>query len=287
MAILYLQAVQNTFVSKLYPEKNYSSFRTLFTGKSSNPKSLCRSLFQFDTKLIPSCANIYSATLRLFIYRNDFASILKPTSVHYLSASFDEKTATYSNQPPFEKEAESIVNITDEKNTVISWNITSLVNKWRKDIIPNYGLILTGLDCRCSLTGFFSSRFVGEKLQPVIKVEYSTNDNIIQYPAEEVVTGDEWNYTKSISLGSRTGTYGITNIGISNSAYVKLQLSPDDMSWQDDHPTYMSINEFSPSDNAVLTTNGFMRYARAAYKSIELGHPAELVIYASASPQCN
>jgi hypothetical protein len=281
MTILTLHSVQNTFVSKLWPNKNYKCYPTLFTGENFHQNSICRSLFKFDIHSIKNSLNINNANLQLYIYRNDVPSITKPTSVHSLLSPFDEKTVTYSTQPMFDMNPSAILGITSEKDTFVKWDITSLLINWLKGDSPNYGLLLTGLESQYSLTGFFSSKHKNPLMHPVITIEYSSDKDFIEYPPEKVISSDQWNYTPPIPLSNRVGTFGIENSGTSNSAYVKLQLSSDGQNWLDDCPVYMSITEFSPGNNAVLTTNGYMSYVRAAYKSTMCNKPAELIIYAT------
>lgn len=279
MTILTLHAVQNTFVSKLWPDKNYKCYPILFTGDNIYRKSICRSLLKFDINSIKNSVNISNASLCLYIYRNDVPSIIKSTSVHNILSPFDETTVTYSTQPMFDMNPSAILGITSEKDTFLKWDITNLLISWLRGSSPNYGLLLTGLESQYSLTGFFSTRYKNPLMHPVIVIEYSSDDEFIEYPPEKVTSSDQWNYTSSIPLSNRIGTFGIQNSCISNSAYVKLQLSPDGQNWLDDSPAFMSITEFSPGNNAVLTTNGYMAYVRAAYKSTKCNRPAELIIY--------
>lgn len=285
MPNIVLEAMQNTFVSKLYPRRNYNCFASLFTGKSPYRPSICRSLFTFDTSVLPSSVNIKSALLKLYIYRNDIPTIEKPTSVHNLLVPFNKDTVTYSNQPSYDLSSSAALNITSEKNTFLYWDITSIVNNWFRGIIPNYGLILTGVESEYSITGFLSNKFNDNSLHPSVIVDYSENNSFVQYPPIKVISSDVWSYTPPIVLHDRIGTFGIENVSHSNSAYVKLQLSPNCFNWLDDCPTYMSINEFSPGNNAILTTNGYMAYARVAYKSVNSDHSAELIIYTTTKKQ--
>lgn len=281
MTVLSLPAIQNTFISKLCPKRCYGQSPVLLTGKSPMQNSICRSLLKFDISSIPNSAKINSSFLKLYLYRNDAPSTKKPASLHNLLAPFDENSVNYSNQPRFQQTPSAVISISDQLNTFLYWDITELVTDWHEKKIPNYGLVLTGLESCYSLVGYLSSYSMDCLLHPALLVDYSTDANIIQYSPEVVTSSDTWSYTKSLPLGGGVGTFGIQNNCTCNSAYVKLQISPDGVNWIDDFPTYMSITEFAPGDNAVLTTSGHMAYVRAAYKSVKSGEPAKLTIYAS------
>ena len=279
MATLLLNAVQNTFISKLLPDKIYNCPRFLFAGKNNYKSSICRSLFKFDIDSIKPSVNIKNAALKLYLYRNDVPSSIKPLSVHNLLAPFDEKSVSYLTQPEFDPIPSATLEIKSEKEVFLQWDITNLFCSWLKGKTSNYGFVLTGHEAQYSLTGFFSNKCGNPNLRPVILINYSTNEAFIEYPPEKVTTSECWRYTTPVPLNNRIATFGVQNIGSSGNAYVKLQLSPDGLTWLDDCPTYMSLAEFSPGNNAILTTTGYMAFARAAYKSSSHCNPAKLTIY--------
>ncbi|WP_139902271.1 DNRLRE domain-containing protein [Clostridium thermarum] len=281
MAVLSLPAIQNTFISRLYPKRCYGKSPVLFIGKSPVHNSICRCLLKFDIKSIPSSARINSSFLKLYLYRNAAPTTKKIASLHNLLAPFNENRVNYSNQPDFQQTPSAVISISDQLNTFIYWDITELVTDWHKRKVSDYGLVLTGLESCYSLVGFLSNYSMDCLLHPALLVDYSPDANIIQYPPEVVTSSDTWSFTKSLPLGGGVGTFGIQNKCTCNSAYVKLQISPDGVNWIDDFPTYMSITEFAPGDNAVLTTSGHMAYVRAAYKSVKSGEPSKLTIYVS------
>lgn len=285
MSILTLQAIQDTFISQSNPNTNYGSSTSLFSGKFSSAPSNYRSLLKFDISSITASADIQSAILKLYIHRNDDPSISKPTSIYNLLAEFNESTVTYSNQPSYASAPSSTLNITSQLNTFLQWDITYLVKDWQQGIITNYGLIIINFESMPSLVGFYSRKFSTITQHPVLTIEYSEDDSIIQYPPQNVTSCDDWNYTTSIPLKNRIGTFGVVNTGVTNNAYVTLQVSTDGITWIDDHPPYLSLYEFAPGDDTILTSNGYMFFVRAAYKSVASGQPAHLTVYVTTKKQ--
>jgi len=111
--------------------------------------------------------------------------------------------------------------------------------------------------------GFDGSENKPIKIDANGNIMASTARSFTEY-SEQVSTGN--NYTGSTSRDvstMATYTFFAKNTGSSNSAIVKLQISPNTTDWVDDS---MEIT-LAPGDTTVLTPSTFLRYIRLAYKS--------------------
>ncbi|MCY6353851.1 DNRLRE domain-containing protein [Clostridium sp. ZS2-4] len=274
MPNLTLSTVQDAYISQLFPDMNFGHDSMLFCGKLTTGASIYRDLIKFDISSIPDIATIESATLKLYITQNNVPSLVKPTKVYNLLSSFNENTITYTTQPAFDPTPAASLDIVSQINAYLEWDITSLVRDWHIGNIPNYGLILRGLESAYSFTGFTSKDYFNPAKHPILEISYSEDTGIIEYVPEDVTSTGTWAYSTAIPLGGRTATFGIENLG-PKEACIILQLSPDNSIWIDDHSSSLSLCQLNAGDNLTLTTNGYLLYTRLRCIALDCVNPGD------------
>lgn len=278
--MLSLSPVQDAYISEYYPATNFGGSDALFVGLYQGINDRYRSLIQFDVSSIPASSSINSAKLRMYIYRNDVPAITKSVKVYRNLSSFSESTVTYNNRPPVSTAPDDVLNVTNEINTYLEWDITNLVKGWIDNTIVNYGVTVICLETTLSLIGFRSKECANPANRPQLVIDYIMEKTIV-YPPEYVMTTDNYTGSTPLILGPRTATFGVRNIGGANNAYVIVQLSADGIDWIDNILPFISVPVFGPGDHLIMNTDGHMPYARVAFKSYTPGQSANLVIYAA------
>lgn len=277
MPILTFKSTGTTFISQDNPTVNYSSNPFIYVGQFSGATDNYRSIIQFDISSIPINYSIISATLLLYITRNDAPSISKQISVYRILENYDINTVNYDNQPLTFPFADASTTITSEVGTVISIDVTSSVRNWYSGISKNLGFLLEGDETQTSLVGFTSANYPITTFAPTLVID-TNKGTITQYPSQTINTGDTLIGSNSIPLGTNSATFAIQNTGTLNSGYVTLQLSPDDTTWIDDLSPVMTLPSLEPGQSIILNTRGHMAYVRAAVQSVVNGHSAQLTI---------
>lgn len=276
MASITLNPSEEAYVISAFPDTNYSNSSSLYVGLFESNNSIHRSLLRFDISSIPIISTINSAKLKLYLYRNDVPEISKPIQVFRLLDYFEQTVVTYSNQPSTPYTAESTFTLTSGLEFYLEWDITNLVTGWHNGSISNTGIIIKGVEDTPSLVGFDSSIFYDSRQWPLLEIEYVPGF-LNTYPIETVTTTDTFTGSSSIPLISRTGSFGIKNIG-SNNAQVLLQLSLDGIIWFDDVYPFISNSVLPPGTTTILNTSGYMNYGRVSFKSDSEGQSTQLNI---------
>lgn len=277
MPVITFVPIEDAYVSEFFPTMNFGGSEVLFVGQYVGPGDIYRSLLKFDISAIPQFSTIESATLRLFIYRNDVGAEVKPTSVFRALSNFGEDTVTFDNMPSVPVTPESTLNVMAEINVYLEWDITDLVKGWYDGSVPNNGIVIKGQESAPALIGFRSKEFGDSSNWPLLEVSFSSGV-LTSYPVKMVTTGDSYAGSTAIPLGARRlASFGVVNTSALNSATVKVQLSPDGINWVDDSAEVVIL----AGNSTVLNTTGAMEFARLAYKSTALLLPANLQIYPS------
>ncbi|NLV17765.1 MAG: DNRLRE domain-containing protein, partial [Syntrophomonadaceae bacterium] len=106
MPVSVFTASQDVYISSAYPDQNFANSiqgNVLFAGTFTGVKDIYRSLLQFDILSpgngIPPNSTIESASLILYMYRNDNPGTAR-IEVFRLTDFFDENTVTFINRPP-------------------------------------------------------------------------------------------------------------------------------------------------------------------------------------------
>lgn len=278
MQTFSFQPTQNVLILNFDPDQNFNGNSNLYVGQASGtPNTDYRSLLQFDISSIPVGSTITGARLKLYIAGNSVPGLSKPTQIFRLLEGFDANTVTFNNQPNRSSTASAVTVITSQIDTYITWDITTLVNGWYNGSIPNNGIIVIGVESQSALTQFKSTFFDDSNEWPVLEIDFVQGINT-QFSVENVVTGNTFAGSTSISLGPRSSTFVIKNTGGANDAVVKLQISSDGTTWFDNGLPFVSNPVLGPGETITLNTDGNMAFARVAYKSQISGQSTSLSI---------
>lgn len=275
MPSLTFQASGTTYISQSNPTTNYSSSPYIYVGRLSG--SNYRSIIQFNISSIPINYSINSATLSLYIVRNDVPALAKQLYVYRILQNYDITTVTYNNQPTVYPIADGSTTITNQIGTVISIDVTTGVRNWYNGSSKNYGFLLQDDETQNSLVGFTSANYTLNTFSPVLIVN-TTKGTITIYPSETINTANTLIGSSSIPLGTNSGTFAIQNTGASNKGYVTLQFSNDGTTWIDDLSPVMNLVSLEPGQSVILNTRGHMTFVRAAVQSVISGQSAQLTI---------
>ncbi|GAV22145.1 DUF6385 domain-containing protein [Carboxydothermus pertinax] len=92
---------------------------------------------------------------------------------------------------------------------------------------------------------------------------------------EAVITGDTYTGSTAQDVSTMaTYTMFVKNTGATNSATVKLQISPNNSDWLDDSAEVT----LTPGSSTAFTVSTFLRYIRVAYKSTLPGQSTDLSV---------
>ena len=184
MPVLSLPASKNVFVSEHYPDRNYSiaDNDVLFLGRFMNIGDSFRSFLQFDlkqlTKKYSANIEIESAYLQIFMYRNEIKSGTIEINIYRLLDPWNQQFLTWNNQVAFHNIPEQTFIIPSEWEGLMFIELSSLVKKWFKGAIPNYGIILKGDEDKNCLSGIRSTNYRDPDTHPQLKILYKASDKI-------------------------------------------------------------------------------------------------------------
>ncbi|MBU5483653.1 DNRLRE domain-containing protein [Clostridium sp. MSJ-11] len=288
MPYLYYMPNKNLYISQYYSNTNFNGAAELFVGKFLDNNDIYQSLLQFDISPIPIGANITSATLKLYIYRNDAPLVTSNIGIYRFLNNFDKNSVTFANVPLIENTPVDVKPVTSQVNTFINFDLTTLVKNWLTGLVPNYGILIKEVNNAYGIVGFRSTFFNNSDYFPVLEVQYDLpcpcsggGSSFTEYPVEIVTTTNNFTGSTPIPLGAKQATFGVMNIGVLNSAEVILQLSSDGITWIDNILSFVSTPTFVPGDHLIMTTTGHLKYARVSFKSKVANQPATLSIYAA------
>jgi hypothetical protein len=152
------------------PDNNYGDY-SLFSIGNMSVSILGRGYIQFDLSVLPSDAIIVSANMKLYQYETVGTESFS-IGVHQVTAGWLEDTITWNNQPSYLAVPESIVDITVDDTTWLSWDIGTLVQDWLDGTVSNYGVILKDTDepvgntyIRCYSSDYTTDSTLAPKLE--------------------------------------------------------------------------------------------------------------------------
>lgn len=127
----------DAFVVNASPHTNYGAYPILAVQQGTN------SYIQFNLSTLPQAATISKATLRLYV---DAVSRPGSFDVFEIDSAWSENTLTYNNAPQLGSSATSghATSITTSSmNQFVVIDVTSLVQQWAGDTLPNHGVALS------------------------------------------------------------------------------------------------------------------------------------------------
>ena len=168
-----LLATQDTFInSSLAPTFGDD---TMVVGYNSVAGDM-RALVQFSLGDIPEQAIVESTTLQVWYRLCSFSSACADmdASIHRLTQSWDEDTATWRNMGEASGarryDVQTIGGYFDT-DTWVEWDVTELVKEWRSGTFPNQGLAIHGQEGPPENYKVFSTKEEGTWRQPRLVVE--------------------------------------------------------------------------------------------------------------------
>jgi len=244
---------------------------TIRIGKY-NSKNLFRILFKISMDKLPQNAKIVDATLIINIKHvgTGYPNIITP---YALMENWDLENVTWDNQPYFNnKICVGSINVT--KRCKCKLKITSIVEKWYKNEISNFGLVLKNNEKESKTI----SKIVADmdsNCKPTIKIFYiKRNSDEIDFrtqcpieftdKVEEFNTDDKFSFSalRNTSL-KNTVVFLVKNIG-NNTLTAHLQVSPDGINFIDEPFTALiGMNEIK-----YLIPCMFSKFTRVAVKDI-------------------
>jgi hypothetical protein len=129
-------SVADTYTYRAYPNGNYGGYTVLYTGSLNEYAH--HSLLSFDLSVIPSGVTLSEATLSLYMTESSSQSV----NVHRITQMWGENTATWNS---FASAYDSTVwgsFTASGAPKMVDVDLLNLVNAWRSNTFPNYGLLL-------------------------------------------------------------------------------------------------------------------------------------------------
>ncbi len=158
LAIRTIFPLRDAYVSQYYPNRNFGNSAFLYISQYQQAGDDYRSLLQFSLASIPRNRRIVSARLQLRVYRNEIprGSRIR-ASLRRNLRSWQESTVTWNNQPGSNLLYRFSISSGQSPGSTITLDLTSLVRRWYRRSIPNFGISIRGNETRNSLVGFYSS----------------------------------------------------------------------------------------------------------------------------------
>ncbi|GAA0313833.1 hypothetical protein GCM10008967_00400 [Bacillus carboniphilus] len=203
---------KDTYVYSGWPDNNYGTEQYLRVG--TNGDNNYYSFVEFDFSSIPSGADVTDALFSLCL-SNAYNTIARSVTVQEALASWDETTLTARAFPGGNTSNEVSILVTGTPDVYESWQVKDMVDRWIKNVIPNYGFRIIGENGGGTSTYkyFYSSEYAGK--EPKISVTYN-----VPPTAPTVITpngGETWNslhtveWVESIDNDASEQTVGVTN----------------------------------------------------------------------------
>jgi len=159
-----------TFVSSAQPAQNFSFYPLMYVGYDPSAFLNCIGLMEIDLSSVP-VTQVDSAVLQLSVIVKT-GTDPSPVVVNRVTSLFDISTVTYDTVPPFTATASQTDVSVSDLYTIVSIDITELVNQWLNGTYPNYGIALTNPD-GVSLVQFGTNNIVYEPYFPKLVITYS------------------------------------------------------------------------------------------------------------------
>lgn len=253
-------------VSSMEPTENFSNIPLMRIGRD-DPLEIYRILIKFPITSIPSEAAIMQADLKLFMQLAGAGQQPSEITPYALTGSWVESTVTWNNQPLFNPSIYGSSEKAGYQNSRVTFDITSLVQKWYNNDIPNYGIVLKNSETKnFTLTNVQTDKFSSTNA-PLVEISYALSGSggtIFIEGLEEFYTNSSYSYsiTRNTSL-IKTLTYFIKNIGL-YTVTANIQISPDGVNFIDD-PGNVTI---APNSTQPLVPYLFAKYTRIRVKNI-------------------
>jgi hypothetical protein len=263
---------------------NNCSDDTSFIGIGRyDAENLFRILFKISMNKIPQNAIIVDATLIINIkhVESGYPNIITP---YALMENWELENVTWDNQPYFNTRifGESL-NV--RKRSQCKLKITSIIEKWYKNEISNYGIILKNDEIQDKTI----SKIVADMestYRPIIKISYLLKNPVEKDPfekcpteftekVEEFNTDDLFRFSTLINTSLKTTViFLVKNLGI-NTITAHLQISPDGINFIDE-PFIASIEM---NEIKYLVPSIFSKFTRIAVKNVNANKSSRVKVW--------
>jgi len=196
------------------------------------PGDVYRTLLKFELSGLPPVSTINSASLNLYMYRNETSVTGSHIAVFRLLNNWSQSNVTWNTQPPFNPSPFSPtwdgyipVNSSTPLGP-ISIDITDLVRGWFDGSIANNGLVLVGNETQNSLVGFYSTNHLYSTMWPRLTINFTPGKiNVFDNEQKTIPIPPELIGSTPIPLGaSSNATFLVWNTSSSASVKAKIQL---------------------------------------------------------------
>lgn len=267
---------QDTFINIRKSSSKNSRRRLLLIGR--NRDNLYKSFIKFDLSVLPPWLDIINGTLNMHLVENYFPSCLKTITVHQILSEWNERTLSCKHQPLYNSTPVSSVTLTKQKDSLISFDLTSLIQMWYSGTEANLGIMLKMVNENMHKIAFLSKEYPNSKLWPYLEVSFlSPPNNCCAQPIELTIhatTDDQILSTAPINTLMFNYTYIIVNTG-SAPAVAYLQSSPDSSHWGSES----AVTTINPGQTANLVPDFIAKYSRLCYQSADAIKNTTLIIH--------
>lgn len=286
MSIFIPAPEKSTFVASNLRKRNFAGSDTLFVGSTPGSSAIFRTLLKFDVRTIPKHSLLGTATLRMFLKRNDYPARVKIFDIHLLTERFKPSEVAWKNQPCFDPEIEISAEVNQESGAFIEWDITKLVQRWRAKGSKNRGIIIKSRDeAQGTLTAFDSGDSPHVDRRPNIIVTLQETVQSLNQIAhffisdvqQDLPTTDDFQYSLPRDISTVFfHTFFIQNKG-ANPVTVVAQISPDNTgsTWMDDS----TVSLVNAGENFAITSTHPAKWTRLAFKSAHPGSPSVINVW--------
>ncbi|MBP2655659.1 MAG: hypothetical protein H6Q73_3228 [Firmicutes bacterium] len=241
-----------------------------------------RSLIEFDISQLPPFLKISNATLNLYLAPNTYPSISKTVEVHQILSEWCARCVSFKHQPLFKPTPAASLKLTKHHKNLISFDLTSLIEKWYQGTEANLGVLLKmANECFPNEIVFASKESPNSESWPYLRIEYldpAVPCKPVRPPLEvtlHVTARKDAAFTDPIKTLPFNYTYIVTNVG-SAPALAHLQLSPDDHHWE----TTGQTKTINPGEQKFFVPDYIAKYSRLGYKSEHADdHSTKLLIH--------
>ena len=153
---------QDTFINKRKSRSKNFHRRFLLIG--SDCKNIFRTFIKFNLSSLPPFIDIINGTLNLYLVKNSVPSCYKTVTVHQILSRWNERTLSYRHQPLYSATPVSSVSLTNQNNSLVSFDLMPLMQMWYSGTEANLGVMLKMSDESMPKLVFLSKEYPNEKL---------------------------------------------------------------------------------------------------------------------------
>jgi len=242
-----------------------------------------RTLIQFDLSSVSFFSTIISGTLNLFVAENQLSDTSALLGIFQVFSDWNPQTANSDEQPLVNSSPVDSIPVNNQDNTLLTFNVTPLLQDWFSNRSANMGLFLKFLDeSHCNLLTIYGKNHRDSRFWPYLEV------NIVNPAAREllripgtsleqsvtVVAQDNIQCTLPLNILIYDFSYLAVNVG-TNAAIAYLQVSPDGVTWE----TQSALKTINPGTLVSFVSNVIAKYARLCYQSEQPSNSTTLKIY--------